>query len=330
MLWFHKESAPELGHAARRNAFTLVELLVVIAIIGMLVAILLPAVSSAREAARRSTCANNLKQIGLGLLGFHESRNQFPKGSGISNRRALAAVGWHVFVLPFIEEQSLYEQIAPDENGVSRTLNLLAKSHELPVYSCPSAGTTSYSPDGGAITVVLTRRLRESNYVGVGGAGRVPGSVEDREDSKCGDYFTDGVLYPNSQISTAHIKDGASNTYLVGERYYFAGDWTYGSHWTRDPTREICLNSSKNARWPINSSREELGYHRLDPSAPEGAKFILFNDLVFESYHPGGVNFVYADGHVSFQTDDMELACFQDQATVAGGALLPGGEFACQ
>ena len=317
-------------HSTMRRGFTLVELLVVIAIIGALVGILLPAVSSARESARRSRCANNLKQIGLGLLSYNSTMGHFPKGSGISKRRAIAGLSWNVFILPHIEQQALYDVIAPDADGVSSTLNLVSKTHEVPIYVCPSAPTVvGYSPDGVPVTVLLPKRLRESNYAGVGGAGRVQGSVVDLEDQECGDYFTDGVLYPDSQITLAHIKDGQSNTLMVGERHYFAGDWTYGSHWEKRPDRQLCLNSTKNARWPINGSREAFGYHRRDLTAPDGAKHILFNDLVFESYHSGGVNFVYADGHVSFETDDMDLACFHDLSTVAGGATLAEGEFAC-
>lgn len=318
-------------HCSPQAGFTLVELLVVIAIIGMLVGILLPAVSSARESARRSQCSNNLKQIGLGLIGYQTAMGHFPKGSGISRRRANAGLSWNVFILPHIEEQELYDLIAPDADGVSNSLNLLTKSQELPIYICPSAPTArKYSPDGSPVVVMLPKQLRESNYAGVGGAGRVEGSVVDLEDLECGDYFTDGMLYPDSQITLAHIKDGQSNTLMVGERHYFAGDWTYGSHWEKRPDRQLCLNSTKNARWPINGSREAFGYHRRDANAPDNAKHILFNDLVFESYHPAGVNFVYADGHVTFETEDIDLACFQDRATIAGAASLAGGEFACQ
>lgn len=311
------------------HGFTLVELLVVIAIIGMLVGILLPAVSSARESARRSQCSNNLRQLGIGLLSFNGTMEHFPRGAAIAKRAGRVGLSWNVFILPHVELQDIYEAINPDEDGMSSSVTLSAKTQAIPTFICPSSSLTDM-PLGGPFP---SKQLRESNYIGVGGAGRVEGTTVDLEDADCGDYFTDGMLYPNSRVTSAHIKDGASNTLMVGERHYFAGDWTYGSTWTKRPDQQLCVNSTKNARWPINASRDVLGYHRLDRSdvdIPENTKHILFNDFVFESYHSGGVNFVYADGHVTFETDDIDLACFHDKATIAGGAMLPDGEFSCQ
>ena len=310
-------------HNTRKSysgGFTLVELLVVIAIIAMLVGILLPAVSSARESARRTQCSNHLRQIGIGILSYHSTNGQFPKGSAIATRKGRAGLSWNVYLLPFIEMHDIYDVIDPQPNGMAKNLLLATKAYEIPTYLCPSARPSRSTAHNS---------LRESNYIGVTGAGRVEGTTVDLEDNECGDYFTDGILYPNSEVTIAHIKDGQSNTLMIGERFYKAGDWTYGSHWEKRPDQGLCMNSTKNARWPINGSRDAFGYHPADEDAPEGAKRSPMNDMVFESDHSGGVNFVYADGHVDFATDDIALACFHDLATIAGGALHPGGEFSC-
>src|ERR1700748_2155520 len=100
-------------HHGRRRAFTLVELLVVIAIIGILVALLLPAIQSAREAARRAQCQSNLKNIGLALQNYHTAKNRFPKGFVCTGAGAIEAWAWSTFLLPYLEEQAIYDQMRP-------------------------------------------------------------------------------------------------------------------------------------------------------------------------------------------------------------------------
>src|SRR5438270_10217580 len=101
-----------------RTGFTLVELLVVIAIIGILVALLLPAIQAAREAARRSQCQNHLKQIGLALQNYHTARNHFPKGFVSTGSGAIEAWAWSTFLLPYLEEQAIFDQMRPAEEYI--------------------------------------------------------------------------------------------------------------------------------------------------------------------------------------------------------------------
>jgi len=299
----------------RRSAFTLIELLVVISIIGMLLGILLPAVSAGREAARKSQCANNLRQVGIGILSFSSTHNQFPTGSTLIPRNGRAGLSWHVFILPQIELGHVFDKIDPQPNGMAK--NLEAATLEIPVFLCPS--TPSASSD-----------LGNANYAGVTGAGRLADTTKDLEDMACGDYFTDGILYPDSQVTPAHIKDGHSNTVMVGERFYWTEDWTYGAAWKGRPDRQVCMNSTKNVRWPINGSRDTFGYHPLDPNQPEGAKRMLLNDAVFESFHSGGASFIYADGHLEFLTNDLDIDCYRDMATVAGAAYQADSGVVCE
>src|SRR4051812_17623314 len=104
---------------SKRRAFTLVELLVVIAIIGILVALLLPAIQAAREAARRSQCQNHLKNIGLAIQNYHTAKNRFPKGFVSTGSGAIEAWAWSVFLLPYLEEQAIFDQLRPAEEWVS-------------------------------------------------------------------------------------------------------------------------------------------------------------------------------------------------------------------
>jgi prepilin-type processing-associated H-X9-DG protein len=162
--------------------------------------------------------------------------------------------------------------------------------------------------------------IKSTHYIGVSGAGRV-GTV-DLEDEACGDYFTDGMLFPKSAVTSQHVRDGASNTLMVGENNYVLHGWMEGAYWKNNPKQQICMASTKNVRWPINPSREAFGYHFDDPNAPPDAKRMLNNDSLFGSDHPGGAFFTFVDGHVQFKTNDLDLKCFQDLATVSGNEVI--------
>ena len=295
-----------------RSGFTLVELLVVIAIIALLVGLLLPAVGSSREAARRTECKNNLKQIGLGVLSYHAANNQFPPGGSMGKRNGIPGLSWNVFILPHLEQQNVYELVNPTSTTTApRSVRLM----DMPVFFCPSTGREP-GPDSPF----------PSNYVGVAGAGRNNQFV-DLEDSFCGDYFNDGLLYPESQTTTAHVKDGQSNTLMIGEQEFLGNveAWTDGAYWLQSPKRQVCTTSTKNMRWPLNCSFDECGYPRRNPSGvtpPANATRLLDNDIRFASGHPGGVQFVFADGHVEMKLNEMDLDCLKHLATIRGGEVL--------
>src|SRR5687768_7418623 len=158
-------------HSKRSAGFTLVELLVVIAIIGVLVALLLPAVQAAREAARRMKCGNNQKQLALGLHNFHDTYNAFPKYTH-------ASVGWNALILPYIEQQALGEKVlptAPSYTG-AQNANRVMGQFKIPVFLCPSyivdrSGSTidNITGFGNAYTI---------HYVGnMGPIGTIPGTT---------------------------------------------------------------------------------------------------------------------------------------------------------
>ena len=187
--------------------------------------------------------------------------------------------------------------------------NTRAAEQEIDIYTCPSAPESpSFQP---------------SHYVGVAGAGR-NGYAKDLEDSVCGDYYTDGMLYPQSKVTGAHIRDGQSNSLLVGEQPnsqpVFRRTWIEGAFWVGSVETRVCMNSTKNVRWPINGSPETFGY--LGAVTPPGKKKMLMNDATYSSFHPGGAYFVFADGHVEMLTNDIDLECLKHLATINGKEVI--------
>lgn len=293
--------------------FTLVELLVVITVIGVLVGLLLPAIQAAREAARRSQCTNNLKQQGLGMQNYYAQQRRFPAGARVHPNNNVAAISWRVSILPFIELNTLYDEISPLSNGGAS--NWSANRTIIDVYVCPSAEEQS---NASALSKL-------SNYFGITGAGRNQELI-DLEDNICGDVFADGILYSDSKTTIAMIGDGTSNTLLIGERTYELNPWMMGSIQSKLAMR-ICLGSVNNIYYPINTNSlvHPDGFYVDDDDAPTGyPKLMLLNDLFFGSEHPGGAQFGFADGSVHMLSEDIDFTVYQDLATKDGGETVGG------
>jgi len=289
------------------KAFTLIELLVVIAIIGVLIGLLLPAIQAARAAARRTQCANNLKQLGLGMQSYHAQHRAFPTGARIHVRSNQNAIGWRVLLLPYIEQAAIYEQIEPLPDGGA--VNWSPRTRVIEGFICPAVEP----PESGTATA------KASSYSSVAGAGRNDERI-DLEDLSCGDVDTDGVLYPGSAIRIGQIIDGTSNTLLIGERLYIFRDWMVGTNKLGDPPTRICSGATNNIHYPINADPNQFGYFSGDTGAPPGAaKTMTLNELQFGSEHVGGAHFCYADGSVHLVSDEVNFTVYQDMATRDGG-----------
>jgi prepilin-type N-terminal cleavage/methylation domain-containing protein len=223
-----------------RRGFTLVELLVVIAIIGVLVALLLPAVQAAREAARRSSCGNNLRQLGIAVHNFHDTRNYLPPGGAADqppygNAAAAWGSSWFVYILPFVEQGPLHDKFLFGGGsgwGTSAANNTLASRNVIiNTYFCPSSplNKTCRGPHSNGPQMA-------PSYVGIAGAtpGLIPGFVETRYSNpgsatNCcsgGIASSGGILIPGpgpSPKTFANIQDGTSNTMMISE----ANDWLF-------------------------------------------------------------------------------------------------------
>ena len=297
----------------RGPGFTLIELLVVIAIIGMLVALLLPAVQQAREAARTSQCRNNLKQIGLALHNYADAHRVLPPGYvslyDSSGNDTGPGWGWGTMLLPQMDQAPVATAIqytAPIEaaaNQASRTLT-------FPAYLCPSDNARSIwtavsrDPASGALLAPLCD-VGSSNYVGMYGISE-PG------------VDGEGLFFRNSNIHFSDISDGLSQTLAVGERSHQLGEAT----WTGSVTNAVLASDPSDG---VGSGPAEHGSGMVLGHAGEnhtpGDPSSDVNQ--FYSRHAArGAHFLFADGHVSFLTSSINYNNYKALATRAGGETI--------
>ena len=338
----------------RRSGFTLVELLVVIAIIGVLVALLLPAVQAAREAARRIQCSNNLKNLGLAILNYHDTKKMFPQsitqwswenrsadcasGPGSSANSADAppmgynGKGWIVDIFPQLEQQAAHARIVADYNGKfsasatgGRGMGRIGIrdiiSTQLSVITCPSdasatpseeqwywdnpgviTATTSYKGNVGDTLLSIDANPCSTNV-------DPPQAVETGSPDVHNTVSNNGIFQRTSYwapISLRMVSDGTSNTFMVGENVVFQdfhsaaffsdGDWaTCGI-----PLNYQILNAETTNFKDPNLSKSVRG---------------------FKSMHPGGAQFVLADGSVHFVQESIDTLAYRAYATRDGGEV---------
>jgi prepilin-type N-terminal cleavage/methylation domain-containing protein/prepilin-type processing-associated H-X9-DG protein len=280
--------------AARRGVggFTLVELLVVIAIIGILVALLLPAIQSAREAARKTACTNNLRQIGLALTSYHDAFATLPAAVSDNWGGSTQLHSWAVFILPYVEEGNLYE-LYDFPAGQDADVNRPVVSTRLSIYSCPSADGSTYEGDG---------HYAEGDYAASSG-------IEPAVNG--------GALFPASKIRFKRITDGLSKTFLAGELYYHNLGWARGS--AANTTgggggggAAFCRGVSR--WWSCNSPCAQPG---INPAYTDCSNHCE-QRFQFSSPHAGGVFFLFCDGRVEFVAETVDLDALKAFTTIAG------------
>jgi len=302
------------------KAFTLVELLVVIAIIGILIALLLPAVQAAREAARRMQCANNLKQIGVAMHAYCDTHRHFPPGSsGKTKAEASGSVrgtGMYLLLMPFLEQkntEAFYEAYDSELGWLTfynDANNAAFLDLPVPVYICPSMPSASDGdnpPHGGV-----------RHYWGVIGGKIVAGT------SAWGNGYIDGMFSYLKGYPPARIQDGLSNTLAVGEArgpvYDQVGWWSGadGYHDEGSISSWSYGHALHSTEYPLNGSNP---YSPDDPMTPNSG-FPAWNWWPFGSFHPGGAQFVYGDGHVHFLDETIDFDVYQSLSTMAGGETI--------
>ncbi len=294
------------------NGFTLIELLVVIAVIGILVALLFPAVQQAREAARRTRCKNNLKQIGLALHNYHDVHLTFPPGYVSLWNSAGDDIGpgwgWATFILPQLEQTNLYHKINLNQ-AIEDPANGTARIVPISAFICPSDTApqtwTAKTYDVSGTTLATVGETAAANYVGVFGTTE-PG------------VGGDGEFFRNSHVRISDVLDGTSQTMAVGERAFQLGP----TDWAGVITSANLFPEPGTIALPIlnNASGMTLG-HTGDQNLPN-AHFSLQNQ--FSSRHPGGAHFLFSDGHVSYLSESMDYGVYKALSTRAGGEAVRG------
>jgi prepilin-type N-terminal cleavage/methylation domain-containing protein/prepilin-type processing-associated H-X9-DG protein len=311
------QNRPPIG--GRPFGFTLVELLVVIAIIGLLIALLLPAIQAARESARRTQCQNNLKQIAVAVQSYHDTKKQFPMGR---NRIDQKAVSWAYFLLPQIEEIAVYS--AYDRNATVDDL-ANAKTMRTPIetYACP------------------TRRRAEANRNFDNNDSPPP--PEDMGVASLGDYAANaglqydtgmlggdngditifgqyhraeaGPIFSGSRISARQVSDGLSKTLAIGERHIPPVPANTSPEMEHYAIGDTAFIAGDNPHTTFRGSEKGLATGRDDPDKTK-----------FGSEHPSVVQFAYLDGHVEALDKSISVDTLKALSTIGGDEVVPEGE----
>jgi prepilin-type N-terminal cleavage/methylation domain-containing protein/prepilin-type processing-associated H-X9-DG protein len=299
------------------RGFTLIELLVVIAIIGVLCAILLPAIQAAREAARRSSCSNNLRQMGLGLHGYHEAHSTFPMGYVATPDpdpyQTSPGWGWGAMILPQIEQSALFDSanfLLPLERPEIQTTRITA----IGVYICPA--------DRNPGRYVATRidgspvgEFQTNSYAACYGAGL---DVDDQPGAG------NGLFCRNAVVRLADVRDGTSSTIALGER----GACLVRTPWAGTPSQAISS---------FTPGSSFLGYHIGDIGRGAALVVAHVDDVNFNapgtgpddfySPHPLGGNFLFVDGSAHFVRDTIDLTVLRALCTRDRGEIVPSDAY---
>jgi prepilin-type N-terminal cleavage/methylation domain-containing protein/prepilin-type processing-associated H-X9-DG protein len=281
-------SGPWFASGGRRpdhpkRAFTLVELLVVIAIIGILIALLLPAVQAAREAARRLQCSNNLKQLGLAAHVYHDALHCFPPAFMAVDHQGQVSGGWAwgVFLMPYLEQSPLQDQLSVTRYTLAQVISdpalLPMLQMRLALFSCPSSPMEPLREFRGPGSQLVAT----ANYTGCRGFFNI-------RDAAHLTMQNNGVFCGCSATRIEDIRDGTSNTFAIGERTVLRAH-------ADDPRK-----------WPSWCGPGGLGIGSTVSSAVCSKLNHPETIHAFSSHHPGGAMFCFADGSVHFITDTIE------------------------
>jgi prepilin-type N-terminal cleavage/methylation domain-containing protein/prepilin-type processing-associated H-X9-DG protein len=343
--------------ASGRRGFTLVELLVVIAIIGVLVALLLPAVQAAREAARRSQCQNHLKQIGLAINNYHSVHHCFPPGRLRTlvdgQGRCFSA---YAHLLPYLEANSLFQQINFNANPDDPAANGIALGQTIPYFLCPSDSHQILQSN--VVSGVIVNSAVHNYPLNTGTtyplSPRNPGGVP-----------VTGVFFENSAVGFRDLLDGSSQTVCISEtvKAEAGGPTTWdgvsktngfvltrgNNNSTNGPELTdyasqchgsgLQLQQTRGSRWLYGAPGHSMYNHMRPPNDPDvdcrgGLPHSIRTNFWWDrlslnvaarSRHPGGVHALFCDGHIQFVTSTIQVSTWQALGSRAGGEVA--GQF---
>ncbi|MCX7426467.1 MAG: DUF1559 domain-containing protein [Planctomycetia bacterium] len=344
----HPGKAP--GGRVRPKGFTLVELLVVIAIIGILIALLLPAVQAAREAARRIQCVNNVKQLALGVLNYESTNAVFPPGGsyGVAGSTAYGA-SWMVHILPFCEQDSVYQSMDPfGANGTwgcyapGNPANQAALQDKVFNFlRCPSSplpvngvGLPTEYQVGDPNGYGNNQPYQGSNYTGISGGGLPPsaggtyGQTRPKGSSSVASGYIGegGVLIRAVTLSVADVSDGLSNTIVIGEQ----SDWCIATDGQKRDCRSDCGHGFYMGPARVNTDANDRDFNlscvinRLGEKsfAATGVASNCGPNRPIQAAHPGGATVGFTDGSVHFLNADINMYTLYNMATRNDGQTL--------
>jgi prepilin-type processing-associated H-X9-DG protein len=307
---------------------TLVELLVVIAIVGVLIALMLPAIQAARESARRASCLNNMKQLGIASLNYHGDHTKFPIGARepiFENGRPTRGTNLWVELLPYFEQNGLHEKwdysdnrnnvaggpgatqaqiieilLCPTDPLPARVLESTAAPSKTPSWSAGYFGMSSYGGNAGKRSVNMGA---PPDFLGIS---------------------RDGIFFLDSTVCLKGITDGSSKTLLLGERFHEDAEFDRLNPALRPGTESI----GGMGRWGFVANAGAMAHvtlHtpvKINYQTPPGVKQLFDRVCAFGSGHPGGANFAFADGRARFVAEELPLENLQALSTRKGEEVV--------
>jgi prepilin-type processing-associated H-X9-DG protein len=277
-----------------------VELLVVIAIIGVLVSLLLPAVQSAREAARRAECANNLKQVGLAVSLHHDAAKVYPMGRNTTEQ---IGVSWAFRLLPYAEQQAIHDAYVPTERADAER-NAIAMRSAVPTYFCPSRRGPVHDrnfDNNDAPPIILGKAAG-------GDLAANAGTVFNYHQTNPMDRTQAGPIFTFSKVQIRHVTDGLSKTFAVGERHIPPPDPGIPPEMVHYQQGD-CAFFAADSPWGIFADTQRgLAASRHDQGRTK-----------YGSLHPGVTQFVFLDGHVDPINNDTDLDALRFYCSIGDG-----------
>ena len=308
------------------RGFTLVELLVVIAIIGMLVALLLPAVQAAREAARRNSCVNNMKQIGLAVQTHHDVKKQYPMGRDGTVQKATS---WAFQLLPHLEMTNIYQAFNKTLD-VTDPANATAMRTPVETYACPSRRTAAADRDfdNNDQPPVVRAAATLGDYAAVAGLDYMNGVISTAVNGPDSDLRPDlrpesmesGAIYSYSKVRDKDVTDGLSNTIAIGEKHKPQVPTNNNPdmlHYEQGDNAFLAGDSPKTifAGTRYGDANSTISGIAQGPDDPANTKF--------GSEHNGLTHFMFLDGHVKGLKNDVDYQVFNAAGTIGGEEIVP-------